>query len=836
MHNTASTDKDMNTALNTKFLLRTAIRGLTLATVAVIAGAAAVFAAYHYAKPGLPDAATVRDIPLQVPLRVYTRDGKLIQEIGEQRRILVNSFDEFPEHVVQAFLAAEDDRFFTHPGIDYQGVLRAAIKNTLAGSRKQGASTLTQQLARDYFLTRERSYIRKIKEAFLAWKIEQEFSKQEIMTLFLNKMFFGQRAYGVAAAGQVYFGKELGDLNVAEAATLAGVLQAPSAYNPVSGPDQARDRRRYVLGRMRDLGFINQQQWQGATDYPLQSKLHGADIELSAPYLAEMVRLELVNKYGRDITTRGYRVTTTIDSRMQQAANFAVRDGLLEYDRRHGFRGALASIDVATATDAQIEQTLADYSGAGGLKSAIVMAINENNSADLRLAGDLRVRLPWSGVNWAVPFIDRRRVGNKPESIDEVLTAGDVVYVIETVTGSYALAQLPEAQGALVALDPNDGAIAALTGGFDYYTSKFNRVIQAERQPGSSFKPFIYSAALANGFTLASVINDAPFVVSSRDYEGEWRPKNSTGKFYGPTRMRNGLVRSLNLVSVRMLDKIGIRSALEHIRKFGFGDKALPADLSLALGSGGATPLDMASGYAVLANGGFQVTPYFIDRVELADGEVLEIANPARVCKRCEAVEQPEPDNIEALNVTSAATLYGEALREFLGDAVIAPRVLPATNIWLVQDIMRDVIRRGTGRRARVLNRNDLAGKTGTSNDQRDAWFAGFNPDLVAVTWVGFDSDEPLGAGEEGGRTALPVWIHFMRDALAGAPQRSYPQPSGLVTVRVSSKTGDLAGANDRDFVFETFEAGTEPTVTGDDILASPFGDSGEAVELENVF
>lgn len=835
MHNTAGTDKDINTALNTKFLLRTAIRGAALGGALLIGAVAAVLAAYHYAKPALPDAATVRDIPLQVPLRVYSRDGKLIQEIGEQRRILV-SYEDIPQHVIDAFIAAEDSRFFTHPGIDYQGVIRAVVRNIASGSRSQGASTLTQQLARDYFLTRERSYIRKIKEAFLAWKIEQEFNKQEILELFLNKMFFGQRAYGVAAAGQVYFGKELKDLNVAEAATLAGVLQAPSAYNPVSGPNSAKRERAYVLGRMRALNFIDEAQWQQATDHPLLSKLHGADIELSAPYLAEMVRQVLISEYGRDITTRGYRVTTTIDSRMQRAANFAVRDGLLEYDRRHGYRGALATLDIETVTDAQIEQTLTDYAGPGGLQSAIVVALNDDNSAQLRLRDDVRVRLPWSGTSWAAPFIDRRRVGNKPETLAEVLSAGDVIHVIQTVTGSYALAQVPEAQGALVSLDPEDGAIAALTGGFDYFASKFNRAVQARRQPGSSFKPFIYSAALANGFTLSSIINDQPFVISSSEYEGEWRPKNSTGRFYGNTRMRNGLVRSLNLVSVRMLYKMGVASAVRHIQQFGFDDDALPKNLSLALGSGAATPLEMATGYAVLANGGFKVTPYFIDRVELADGELLQMANPKQVCRQCEQEFVDEPDNIETLNLTTGATLAGDALRDFLTEDAIAPRVLPATNIWLVQDIMRDVIRRGTGRRARVLNRNDLAGKTGTSNDQRDAWFAGFNPDLVAVSWVGFDNDEPLGAGEEGGRTALPVWIHFMRDALAGAPERRYPQPDGLVTVRVSSKTGELAGANDRDFVFETFEAGTEPTMVDDDIDLDPYNNEETQVEMEEVF
>ena len=841
MHNTPRSDKDMKSTLKTKLFFRVAVLGTTLGLALAISIVGAVLAAYHFARPGLPEAATVRDIPLQVPLRVYSRDGRLIQEIGEQRRTLV-AYEDIPPFVVQAFLAAEDDRFFSHPGIDYQGVLRAAWKNMLSGSRGQGASTLTQQLARDYFLSRERSFIRKIKEAFLAYKIEQEFSKQDIMEMFLNKMFFGQRAYGVAAAAQVYFGKKLDALNVAEAATLAGVLQRPSDYNPVNGPESSKRRRAYVLRRMRELGYIDQDQWQAAMDYPLLSRLHAPDIELSAPYLAEMVRRELINKYGSDITSRGYRVYTTIDSKMQNAANYAVRDGLLEYDRRHGYRGPLTQLDLDAVDGPAIEQTLADFPTPADLQTAVVLALDPaSNSATLRMAGDRRARLPWSGISWAAGFIDRNRIRSKPEKVDQVLAPGDVVYVIPTVTGNLALAQVPEAQGALVALDPHDGAIAALTGGFDYATSKFNRVIQARRQPGSSFKPFIYSAALANGFTPASIINDAPVVIESSEYEGVWRPKNSTGRFYGETRLREALVRSMNLVSVRMVLKMGVSNALRHIRQFGFSDEALPRNLSLALGSGAVPPLELAKGYAVLANGGYGVTPYFIDRIELADGEILDIAQPAIVCRECEPPPAGAPIAPAAQSPDTLASVLeqrpgGEALSAFWGQDQVAPRLLPASNIWLIQDMMRDVIQRGTGRRARVLGRTDLAGKTGTSNDLRDAWFGGFNPDLVAVSWVGFDNDEPLGAGEEGGRTALPMWIHFMRDALAGAPQRSYPQPPGLVTVRIAPDTGELAGANATNFIFETFEQGTEPSRVRDGTTTSPFDDNEEAIELEDVF
>lgn len=814
MHNTLRPDKEQKLTLNRKMLLRVALVAGALGLAAVISATGAILAAYHYAKPGLPDAATVRDIPLQVPLRVYSRDGKLIQEIGEQRRVLV-AYDDIPEFVVQAFLAAEDDRFFEHPGIDYQGVARAVIKNTLAGRRGQGASTLTQQLARDYFLSRERSYIRKLKEAFLSFKIEQEFSKTEILELFLNKMFFGQRAYGVAAAAQVYFGKTLDQLEIAEAATLAGILQRPSDYNPVSGPESSKRRREYVLRRMHELEFITDAQYASALEFPMQSYLHGPDIELEASYLAEMVRREVTNRFGSEVTTRGYRVITTIDSQMQRAANHAVRDGLMEYDRRHGFRGALAQLDLSSATEAQIEQTLEDYRGPGALRAGLVTAINDQQrQATVRLAAGEQVLLPWSGMMWAAPFISRNVVGDPPERPGDFLSVGAVIYVYETLTGPFALGQIPEAQGALVALDPEDGAVAALTGGFNYSASKFNRAVQTRRQPGSGFKPFIYSAALANGFTPATIVNDNPVTISSSELEGEWKPKNSTGRFYGEVRLRDALVRSLNLVSVRMMMKMGVSAARRHLRQFGFSDDALPANLSLALGSGAVSPLQMADAYATLANGGFDVQPYFIDRIELADGEIIEIAQPRQVCRECENETPPEePSNIEAL--TAAADeeqkLSGATLSEFLGIEQIAERTVAATNIWLIQDIMRDVIRRGTGRRARALGREDLAGKTGTSNDERDAWFGGFNPDLAAVTWVGFDTDEPLGRGEEGGRTALPVWVHFMRDALAGAPNRDYPQPDGLVTVRIDPKTGQLAGARSTNFLFETFEAGTQP-------------------------
>ncbi len=850
--------------------------------ILVLSLTAAVVGAYHYTLAGLPEAATIRNIPLQIPLRVYSRDGRLIAEIGEQRRIPVE-YDEIPGHVVQAFLAAEDDRFFAHPGIDYQGVLRAGINFLLTGSRSQGGSTITQQLARDYFLSRERLFTRKIREAFLAWKIEKEFSKEEILAMFLNKMFFGQRAYGVAAASRVYFNKTLQEINAAEAATLAGLLQAPSAYNPVRSPEKATSRRSYVLRRMRELDYLTEAQYDAAVEYPMESRLHGPAVELTAPYLAEMVRREMLERYGPEIYSGGYRVTTTLDSSLQTAAVYAVRNGLLEYDRRHGYRGPLARLELpvpaggdegtngrsgngASVADArggylplppELLQTLEDYPEPGGLRVAVVVGLGEDDSAAVALRRERIVRVPWSGISWAKPYIDDDRVGSPPESVGEVLAVGDVIHVIPTVSDSWALAQVPAAQGTLVSVDPNDGAVVSLVGGFDYAASKFNRAVQIRRQPGSAFKPFIYSAALEKGFTAATIFNDTPVVFESEELEGPWKPINYTGKFYGPVRMREALYRSLNLASVRVLIRTGLGDAVPHIRGFGFADEAVPYNYSLALGSGAVSPLDMALGYSVFANGGYRVEPYFIDRIEDSEGKVLYRPDPPKVCPDCEYSEElaeieadpfADPladrgagpagnrtDPLAGIEALEGRTLdwrptANEDPRLYAGIR-LADRVITRENGFLVADMMRDVIRRGTGRRARALGRDDLYGKTGTSNDRRDAWFGGFNADLVAVTWVGFDEDKPLGAGEEGSRTALPVWIHFMERALDGAPTARIEEPEGLVTVRVSPQTGRPVGSEDGNFIFEKFRVGNEPeagTIGGADDIYNDTGSSGD--------
>jgi penicillin-binding protein 1A len=870
-----------------------------LASVAlgsVMAVTATVVGAYYYVAPSLPEAETIRDIPLQIPLRIFSRDGRLIEEVGERRRILVE-YNDLPEAVVNAFVSAEDGRFWDHPGIDYQGILRAAFLLLRTGEISGGGSTITQQLARDYFLTREQVFTRKIREAFLAYKIEQEFSKEEIMALFLNKMFFGQRAYGVAAAAQVYYGKTLNEVNIAEAATLAGVLPAPSRYNPVRSVVNAEMRRGYVLGRMRDLDYIDDAQYKTAMSHPLESKLHGTANELSAPYVAEMVRQEMLDRYGEDTYSAGYSVFTSLDSQLQASANYAVRSGLLDFSRRRGYRGPLANLDVAPEILAQpyvewpdeAQQTFQDYGNPAGLSVAMVTALNEDNSASILLQDGSASLLEWHGISWARPFIDKETTGPAPDAVADVLMPGDVIYVMPITIGGWALAQVPAAQSALVSVDPNDGAITSLVGGLDFSLSKFNRAVQSARQPGSSFKPFVYSAALESGNTLATVVLDAPVVINSRELEQAWRPINYSGRFYGAQRVREAMVRSMNLASVRLLlDNTNIGNAIEHLRPFGFNDAALPRNGSLALGGGSAAPLDIAQAYATFANGGYAVKPYVIDSIVGPAGESLYRADPFVVCKMCEPGDEPRragprypihfpdsgeiagldepmpteyviPDDMIAIDQGFDDLLGSEhsdqedhmsleqmaelgdsyqpdavAEPDLFRDVNVAERIITEQNAFLIQDAMRDVVRRGTGVRARVLGRTDLSGKTGTSNDRRDAWFAGFNSDLVGIVWVGYDDDSALGPREEGSRTALPIWIEFMRRALDGVGNHQMEMPEGIVSVRISKTTGCPArsGHPFEDIMFEVFREDHVPECAIDEVAPDIFNTSEEDEEL----
>ena len=790
-----------------KFFIRVilALAGLVL-TAIVLAGAVTA-AGWYYLSPGLPSVEAILDVRLQEPLRIYSRDGRLIAQLGEYRRNPV-SYEELPAVLIEAVLAAEDDRFFSHPGFDYQGMTRAGINFLMTGSRSQGGSTITQQLARNYFLTPERTFVRKAKELLLALQIERALSKEQILTLYLNKIFLGQRAYGVAAAAEVYFGKGLPDLTIPEAALLAGIPKAPSQLNPVSDPVRAAERRSYVLRRMRDLDFIDSRQYEEALATPIDSRLRGARIELDAPYIAEMARAEMVARFGAAATTDGYRVITTVDSRLQAAADRALRTGLLDYDRRHGFRGAqdrdtLGRLATDRDRDEALQRLLDSYPTHPDLYPAVVTGLRDDDGADVFIDGVGPVGLPFANLRWRA-WVDDDTVGPQPRSAADMVATGDVVYLLRTANRGWLLAQLPEVQGALVAIDPLDGATVALAGGYDFFASKFNRAVQARRQPGSSFKPFVYSAALEHGFTTATVINDAPIVFDTGSAsQGVWRPENSTGRFYGPTRFREALVQSLNLVSIRILLQIGVNQAVDHVRAFGLPDSAIPRNPTLVLGSGGATPREITGAFAAFANGGYRVEPYLLERIEDARGAVVFEARTSLACPDCLAAPTRPVRGLPRYEDAGAMLADGEAWRTE-GD-VPATRILSPENAYLMYDIMRDVIRRGTGRRALALGRGDLAGKTGTSNDRRDAWFSGYNRDLVATVWIGFDQERSLGSREEGSRTALPVWTDFMGEALKGRPEAPLPRPPGVVTARISASSGLLALAGTPDGIFELF-------------------------------
>jgi len=803
-----------------------------LAVTGMLAVLMTISGAYYYLTPSLPSAGTLRDVKLQTPLRIFSRDGRLMAQIGEKRRT-PETYDQIPRIVIQAFLAAEDDRFFEHPGFDYQGIIRAAISLLRTGSRSQGGSTITQQLARVYFLTRERSFVRKAKELILAVQIEHKFSKQEILALYLNKIFLGQRAYGVGAAAEVYFGKSLHELNIAEAATIAGLPKAPSALNPVKSIERATERRAYVLRRMFELKFITRDQYDEALAFPMESRLYGPKVALRAPYVTEMVRAEMVRRYGLDVYTQGFKVITTINAKPQVSANRALRTALLEYDRRHGYRGPVErrildplltdddrSLKPVSLDDTVLAELLSRYPLIKDLHTAVVLATGDDNSALLYIRNFGRVTVAWDNMKWR-PYINDDVIGGAPKSIDDVVSPGDLIHLLYTADKGWRLAQIPQVQGAFIALDPSDGATVALVGGFDYALSKFNRAVQSKRQPGSAFKPFIYSAALEHGFTTATLVNDAPVVFDDAELETAWRPENYSRRFHGPTRLREALIKSLNLVSVRILRSTGLGNAIRHIKPFGLPDSALPHDLSLALGSGGASPQAIAAGYAVFANGGFRTDPYLIDRILDSSDHVIFQAKPRFVCHRCElAIESRKTDDFTTSRA-SLRPLAGSGRTDATGSdqtstTLAVPdnppeRVITAENAYLIYDMMRDVIRRGTGRRARDLNRPDLAGKTGTSNDRRDAWFSGFNADIVATAWVGFDQDRSLGAGEEGSRTALPIWKYFMRDTLTGSPDATIPRPPGIITVRIVPETGLVAPTGYSGAIFELFREGHIP-------------------------
>jgi len=764
------------------------------------AGVIVLAAAFVYIAPDLPPIEHLKDVQLQVPLRVYSSDGELMAEFGSKHRKPVH-YDELPQLMIDAILATEDDRFFQHPGVDYQGLLRAAVELIRTGQKRQGGSTITMQVARNFFLSREKTYLRKLTEIFLALKIEHYLTKQEILELYLNKIYFGQRAYGVGAAAEVYYGLPIGRLSLAQVAMIAGLPKAPSANNPISNPGRALIRRNYILGRMYTLGFIDSDVYKAALNEPDKASLHTATIGVEAPYVAEMVRAHMVETYGSAAYHAGYNVITTLDGKRQRAASAALRRDLLAYDRRHGYRGVEHHIELTSGqTDSDYQKLLQSRPVVGGLRAALVVKLDDK-SVHVFVDRVGPAVLNWKAISWARKFETVNRRGPKPKRAADILAVGDIIRVSGDANTGWKLAQVPQVSGALVSVRPQDGALQALTGGFDFYTSKFNRATQARRQPGSSFKPFIYSAALARGYTLASIFNDAPVVFDDPSLETTWRPENYSGKFFGPTRLREALTHSRNLVSIRLLRAIGPHYAAHYVERFGFQADQIPKDLSLALGSGSASPMEMARAYSVWANGGFYVEPYFIKEIRDSRDNVVFSANPALACLECEqeSTRPMQSDSTKANGSTPAAAgvELPAAGSEPAADEpsettepVYAKRVVPYDNVYLVTSMMQDVIKRGTGRRARSLGRTDLAGKTGTTNDQRDAWFCGFNTRLVTTVWVGFDQVHPLGNRETGSRAALPMWIDYMASALKEVPPSTLPQPPGLVTVRIDARTG----------------------------------------------
>ncbi len=778
---------------------------------------------FLYLSPKLPAVDQLNQIELQIPLRIYSQDLQLMAEFGEKKRNPVD-FEEIPTPLINAFLAAEDDGFFSHSGVDFTGLARAAFELATSGSIQSGGSTITMQVARNFFLDARQEFARKFNEILLALTIERKLDKQAILSLYVNKIYLGNRAYGVGAAAQIYYGATLDELSIAQMAMIAGLPKAPSRYNPIANPERATQRRDWILGRMQRLGWLSTEQYQAAINEPDDARYHGSLADLEAAYGAEMARREMIERYGLRAYEEGLQVITTIDSNLQRAATRAVQTGILEYDWRHGYR----DLEQRELAAEQWPSALADSPDYGDLQPAIITAL-QPRQLSLLLRDGSRATLGWQqGLEGLRRYQSVNSRSAPIASTDELFRVGDLIRV-RRVDGDWQLSQLPAVQAALIALNPDDAAVRAIVGGFDYRLSNFNRASQAVRQPGSNFKPFLYATALANGYSPASIINDAPVVFADANLEEAWRPENDGGKFYGPTRLRQALYRSRNLVSIRLLRELGIETALDGIGKFGFDTAAMPRDLSLALGTFAVTPLQVAAGYAALANQGFKVAPHLIDKVIDRDGRVIFAANPATACSDCER-QQPAAAPQLAQREAQLAALLGRlgeksanaddrlgvaALQQALlatapADRPRAERALSTQDAFLIDSMLRDVISLGTGRRARQLERSDLAGKTGTTNGPRDAWFSGYSPSMVATAWVGFDDNSQLGRNEYGGSAALPIWINYMRDALAGVADQPRQQPAGIVRATIDPTSG-LRVAPGNEGIDEFFKAGQLP-------------------------
>lgn len=788
---------------------------LVVFLILALIGAAAAGGLYYAISSKLPDVQTLRDVEMQEPMYVYAADGKLMAVFGETRRTPITMKD-VPERLKQAFLATEDARFYEHGGVDYKGIARAVwLLATTSDRRVPGGSTITQQVARQFFLSSEYSYTRKLAEILLARKIEAELSKDEIFELYLNKSFFGNRAYGVAAAAQLYYGKSLDQLDLDEMASLAGIPKFPSSGNPISNPERAQQRRdNYVLQRMADLRFISQAEADAAKAVPMHATVHEPPVQVEAPYVAELVRQEMIARFGGDVVNKGYHVTTTINAELQTAANLAVRDGLLLYDHRHGWHGVEKQVALGAGDDvATLAGHLSGISAQSGLLPAIIAATAADGSATAVLANRTEVTLPAAAARWT----------NKTPA--KLVQRGDIVRVrVGEKEGQWLLDQIPRGQSALVSVDANSGALKALVGGFSYSGNKFNRATQARRQPGSSFKPFIYAAAFDKGYNPASIVLDAPVVF--RDRRGKtWSPQNDGGGFRGPMRLREALVQSRNLVSVRLLDGMGVDYARKYISEFGFAEAELPPNLSMSLGTASLTPLSVARGYAVFANGGSRVDTWLIDRVSDRDGVEVFKENPALACRDCAGTSHGQPANavVDGFNFGAAAAPAPagtvatpqptvEAPVPVNPDARTAPRAIDARTAYQLVSMMRDVVQRGTGTAAKVLGREDVGGKTGSTNDHRDAWFSGFGGPYATTVWVGRDDFRSLGYREYGGKAALPIWIDYMRTALKDTPIAQNDPPSGMVQASLNGatewvKVEDMDRLQDYDLNLQTPQA-----------------------------
>ncbi len=792
---------------------------------------------YLYLSPQLPEVETLRQVQLQTPLRIYSSDLKLIGEFGEKRRTPI-SYQEIPKHYIDAILAAEDDDFYEHHGVSIKGLLRAVSQLLQTGRKQSGGSTITMQVARNFFLTFKQTFARKFNEILLALQIERELTKPEILELYVNKIFLGNRAYGIQAAAQVYYGTTIDNLNVSQLAMIAGLPKAPSTFNPLINPDRALIRRDWILGRMLALGKIDETTYQNAIAEPITASYHGSILDLNAPYIAEMARKQALELFGDRAYTDGYTLITTIDSKLQAAAQVALREGLMSYDTRHGYRGPELTLEPVEENQLENWQKAVNAIPTfGGLKPAVITYVGDKD-IEAMLGDGSRVLLNWEdGLSRARPYINEDRRGPRPQTAAEIFSTGDVIRLTESGDSQWSLKQVPKAQAALVALNPENGGIRSMVGGFDFNQSHFNRAIQAVRQPGSNFKPFVYTAALENGFTAATLINDAPIVVDDASLEGTWRPENSSGKFRGPTRLRKALYQSTNSVSIRVLRSIGVKKAIANMDRFGLNKDELPHDLSLALGSYALTPLQVATGYAVFANGGYKVEPFLIEKVTRDNGEIAFESSPLTVCRWCELAREKElaqdldkntpyegrsdASNNEPILSTDSDFVESSNIEDLLGTEQSAPsnqeipietpiypeapRVIDKQVAYIIDSILKDVVKRGTGRKALALKRNDLAGKTGTTNGPTDAWYSGYNNHLVTTTWLGFDQNSKLGRNEFGGSAALPIWIDYMKVALDGIPESSREQPNGLVTVRIDPATGKLAEPGAPNAIFEIF-------------------------------